>query len=161
MNRARYRELSKLIDGEEGDVDDIVYAEFDALEIQARVEEFQATHPLKCCSAIQRFPVIAFYVRFPEAEENEPKLENATTHWWAFADPDGPRPPGVQANFGPRPEAKFCPYCATPVPKMRRKAETPPDIVQASGGQYCANCDERLMGCRCLPYEAAFEPEPT
>lgn len=52
--------------------------------------------------------------------------------------------------------AKFCPYCATPMPKMRRRRGPLVVSVITDGGYYCDTCSKRLSQCGCLPPEAAF-----
>jgi hypothetical protein len=52
--------------------------------------------------------------------------------------------------------AKFCPYCATPMPKMRRRRGPLVVSVITDGGYYCDTCSKRLSQCSCLPPEAAF-----
>lgn len=59
-------------------------------------------------------------------------------------------------------EAKFCPFCATPVPKIIPSGETRP-ICKDTGGGYCETCGERLRCCTCLPSEFAWkakDPSP-
>ena len=58
----------------------------------------------------------------------------------------------------PTHDPKFCPYCGTPLPSVRR---LPPDQVPQpmhdpdEDGDYCGSCDERSMNCTChLPIEA-------
>ena len=53
---------------------------------------------------------------------------------------------------------KFCPYCGTKMPKVRRKANPPtPVYSDADGGYYCGTCDERNRSCNCWPRTALFE----
>lgn len=56
------------------------------------------------------------------------------------------------------PTPKFCPYCATPLPKMVRK-EDPPSPLCRNEDDYCGTCTERLDSCFCYPPTSAFEPE--
>lgn len=59
-----------------------------------------------------------------------------------------------------KPEPKFCPYCGTELPTLRRKAKLPKKICRITdGGYYCDTCEKRLMSCKCLPPEAAFEED--
>ena len=59
------------------------------------------------------------------------------------------------------PAPRFCPWCGTALPRMRRKADRDPDICRVNdGGYYCATCGDRLNVCDCLYPSAAFEPVP-
>lgn len=62
-----------------------------------------------------------------------------------------------------RTELKFCPFCATPVPKLVKKAVPPPHLCDDEGQDgYCRHCGERCGthgSCICSYPEAAWEVE--
>lgn len=61
-------------------------------------------------------------------------------------------------HLAEKPTPKFCPFCATPLPKpVPRHIPLEPvrDIID--GGYYCNTCHERLMCCQCWPTEARWE----
>lgn len=52
---------------------------------------------------------------------------------------------------------QFCPFCATPVPALVKKAVPPLHLCEDESEQYCGHCNERLMKCLCSFPEAAWE----
>lgn len=55
-------------------------------------------------------------------------------------------------------EAKVCPFCATPLPKIVPSGETRP-IAKSEDGYYCDTCGERNCACTCLSPDKAWKPE--
>jgi hypothetical protein len=56
-------------------------------------------------------------------------------------------------------EAKFCPHCGTPVPKVVPSNYKGKICKVTDGGYYCDTCGERLMACKCKPSEFAWKAE--
>jgi hypothetical protein len=53
--------------------------------------------------------------------------------------------------------AKFCPFCAAPVPEIEKKPKPPSRIcVCTDTGYYCDTCGHRLNVCGCRPPEEAW-----
>ena len=51
--------------------------------------------------------------------------------------------------------AKFCPFCATPLPQIVLR--DPPVIAHHStDGYYCDHCKQRNSACRCPPPDRAY-----
>ncbi len=107
-----------------------------------------------CCEAAQRYPAISFSVDYGDGDSNE-----APGGWYIAKNreletrgPDHHREP---------PAPKFCPYCGTSLPVMRRKVPAPKTVCRIiDGGYYCNTCRERLGGCLCDPLSSAFEVVP-
>jgi len=114
---------------------------------------------LTCCEASRNYPTVTFTVDFGE------KSEDGKGYWYVRSNSkleDYYRPSEAKMDpswYENRPHAKFCPYCGTPVPKMRRKDPAPKTLtVVTDGGYYCDTCSERLNCCMCDPLSSAFEP---
>lgn len=61
-----------------------------------------------------------------------------------------------------RVEAKFCPFCAKPVPEIepKPKDERPEKIQKITdGGYYCDTCGKRCNECVCAPCWQAWQPK--
>lgn len=105
----------------------------------------------KCCDAVQSVAAVRFAVC----------ITGEVGPQWTVATHDF-----LQREIGyegyPAPAAKFCPFCGTALPKMRRKAKPPKRISTCTdGGYYCDTCKERLHACCCRMPESAWEPVPS
>lgn len=115
-------------------------------------EGLRAGPKLTCCQAIQTYPTV--YLSVGESTEGPPE----TARWRAMLVPDSMDPNQRDSTWYENlPEAHFCPYCGTALPKVRRKADPPKPLRVSGGGHYCDTCEKRLGGCMCLPPAAAFE----
>lgn len=62
--------------------------------------------------------------------------------------------------FKNKPNPKFCPFCGSALPKMRRKSPLPPNVAVISyDGDYCNTCGDRCMNCKCDPPESIWEED--
>lgn len=135
------------------------WGELDRLRSIAESERADAIVRPMCCDAARRYPSIVFTVNYYDADSNTDdgkwsiaKNDYLTRHEQTKGD--------VIQYINNTPAPKFCPYCATPLPKMVRRNPMPEGVCRVTdGGYYCDTCKERLMGCKCLPLSAAFEPE--
>lgn len=132
--------------------------EYEALVLERKREKLRMCPSPQCCEAIRIYPAVAFTVDY----DRDGDSHKATGRWyvkpvelipevadWRLLDPDL------------RPVPQFCPYCGTPLPKMRRKDPVPKTVCRVTdGGYYCDTCRERLDYCLCDPLSSAFEPEP-
>ena len=108
-----------------------------------------------CCEAARSHPVVYFAVEyvFDNADTN-----TSEGRWHVALNTDL-----MQAKdwSDTPPDPKFCPYCGTSLPKMKRQDPLPEDLCRVQdGGDYCSTCKERLMSCMCAPPESAFKPIP-
>lgn len=114
-----------------------------------------------CCENAQRYPSVTFEVRLPDDDGETPEgrwvahMHSGLIHEFPIA--WSPKDRGI-SWYENRPEAKACPYCGTPLPKMVYRPDMP-DVCRTSDHNYCNTCSERLHNCKCLPPSAAFEPE--
>lgn len=133
--------------------------ELDRLRDILNSDNMEAIQRPRCCEAVVKYPPIHFYVDcYDDSNLSDGKWYTATNG--KLTDHERSKSKDVIVYIKNRPEPKFCPYCATPLPKMVRKNPAPEGICTVSdGGYYCDTCSERLNGCRCLPMSAAFEPE--
>jgi len=53
-------------------------------------------------------------------------------------------------------EAKFCPFCGKALPEVEFVEPPGPVVRCTDGGYYCDVCNERLMGCECLPPDVCW-----
>lgn len=54
-----------------------------------------------------------------------------------------------------------CPFCATPVPRLRLRADPPKSIATCfDGGYNCATCKKSLRSCECLSPSELWEVIP-
>jgi hypothetical protein len=149
------RAIDTLLKGRyEEDLPEEEHKSFAALNDAWEKTRYEAIPKLTCCPESSTYHAIYFSVD-PYMEPTKGRWQSteskylAEKRWLAGGE-----------EFPDRPEVKFCPFCASPVPKMRMKPEPPAEIMRCTdGGYYCDTCSERLMECRCLPPEAAFEPE--
>lgn len=112
-----------------------------------------------CCEAIQKWPLV--YANADEMwtrnDEGMPELVETPTIAWEFKSIDR-----FLTEFGydgdpyNMPEPTACPFCATPLPKFRERAQLPEPFCR-SDEYYCLTCDERLMGCECLAPQLRWE----
>jgi hypothetical protein len=54
--------------------------------------------------------------------------------------------------------AKYCPFCAAPVPPIVPRQTAEKICSVTDGGYYCDTCKERLIGCTCMAPEYAWRP---
>lgn len=134
--------------------------EFADLSSSRHAEVMRMVPVPTCCEAAQKYPTISFSVEYGDGEDSH-KTEG---RWYvatlqelsqsrAVEDPDYYR--------NGLPEPKFCPYCGTALPTMKRKNPMPKTVCRVTdGGYYCSTCKERLNCCLCDPLSSAFEPVP-
>ena len=96
-----------------------------------------------CCEMVKKTSAIFIYIDW---DENDGK-----PYW------------GIRTYFSPYDcesvrEAKVCPFCATPLPKIVPSGETRP-IANTENGYYCETCKERSCACTCLSPDKAWKPE--
>lgn len=115
-------------------------------------EEEQAAEmpgPL-CCPDIAQYPVVRAFVEHDDAISNP----DVVPRWIATA--------RYQGDDTDAAEVKVCPFCATPLPGFRKKANPPPQLWGPDDYR-CQNCKERNQNCVCsLPgsnWEADNAPE--
>lgn len=87
------------------------------------------------------------YIPFDKVLEWHDKTEEVKP-----AEPDCPL---TEVNV----EAKFCPYCAAPVPEIERIKVEKPVCKCTDGGYYCDACGKRLNECQCLPPMNEWRPK--
>ena len=158
VDMKRLRQLTSLVDkGEESNAE---LREFSKLHGERRYEIAKLLPRPTCCAAIQKYPVITFYVDW----DDETSSNVGEGYWYAHSDESDAsfeiirRDKDYYAEH--KPDPKFCPFCGASLPKMVRKNPMPENIrVIEDGGYYCGTCEERLDGCLCDPSESAFEPE--
>lgn len=146
----RLRELLKTDgDGHEAELDRL---------LSARQRERHAMIPRPmCCKAARLYPTILFEVDCydGDTQANEGHWTTAKISDFDRFDPEY----FTREDAFPRP--KFCPYCGTALPAMRRKAVVSPSVCRVTdGGYYCDTCKERLHICLCDPCQSAFEAVP-
>lgn len=59
-------------------------------------------------------------------------------------------------------EAKFCPFCATPVPEIEPASNEVARKLICSvidGGYYCQTCELKLQSCKCYRPEFRWKPK--
>lgn len=158
------QKLSTLEEDDKASDDDL--RRLDRLRSQRHREQRDAFPKLICCDTGRTSTSILFHIDVYESGPSDKVMEG---QWRLseYSEMSHQRLIEIQQSGDPewhkrRPaEPKFCPYCATPIPKMRRMKNPPKDItVVTDGGYYCDTCQERLRCCMCLPPEAAFEPVP-
>lgn len=127
--------------------------------ISRRLVEVMRLIPVpQCCEASRDFPTVTFSVDYADnipSDKGPGKwhVTRSTPLEEYYRDRDDP------GWWGRIPEPKFCPYCGTPLPKMRRKDPPPKTVcLITDGGYYCARCKDRLDSCLCDPISFAFEP---
>lgn len=126
---------------------------WDEVQFELHDRQLNALPRPTCCQESRDYPAAIFQLSVYDGDSRE-----AEGSWLA---------PLVKAfetqrlrrrDFNNPPEAKFCTYCGTALPEMKRKAEFPTyTCVVTDGGYYCDTCKERLHACRCLPPEHAWE----
>ena len=154
MSFERLRELLALgQSGRNSDQD----LEFDQLMGQRREDQRALVPHPTCCDAIREYPIITFSV----SQGDDGNL-TATGHWMVRIDASfwNDYNGGHYVDYiRGKPAPEYCPFCATPLPKMTLKNPPPPDLCRVTdGGYYCDNCKERLDSCICDPPSSAFEP---
>jgi len=133
--------------------------EMDRLQTSRRQARVTLAPSLKCCKEIQDYPAVFFKIDYRN-KEGKNSLE-AAGGWHIeipqVYDRDFYRTREWFANL---PSPKFCPFCGTPLPKMRRKDPVPEFIATYDyDADYCNTCGERCMCCQCDPPEAAWEED--
>lgn len=112
-----------------------------------------------CCADMKAYPLVFFTVD-PIGTTTADSLYPKPT-WrgkYAFKEYGRERPWG-RGEVSPNP--KFCPYCATPLPLVRKREVLVEPIMRCSdGGYYCDTCHERLNCCTCNDYRTAWEVVP-
>ncbi len=161
----RLRKLREKRDGE-GKFSEKDDRELSNLEVEWKAMQLASFAMPTCCVSARRYPAAVYYVRTLEVEDTS----TAEGKWHAslhkeisqtIRDLEDYRSGRTYAWFDEMPEPLCCTWCTTPLPKMRRKANPPPDVRKITdGGYYCDTCQERLSECECLPIEAAFEQVP-
>jgi hypothetical protein len=105
-----------------------------------------------CCEAAKSGTISLAYrgSRFDELQGEKPPV-------WFLR---GPTEPAPGQEWGtPLPAPKVCPYCATPLPAIRRRQEPFEGPVALWGPNYCKTCKERTDNCLCWWPVAAWEPD--
>ena len=116
-----------------------------------------------CCEAARKWPAVTFSV---DSGGDAGDSHTDPGRWWVsqHRELDLTLSSVTRHRYAPAdafPPPKFCPYCGTPLPEMRRKDPMPPTVCRVTdGGYYCDTCHERLNCCLCDPPSSAFEPVP-
>jgi hypothetical protein len=150
--RARAKELAdkkRLTDNQEDELNQLRHA----------IAAHDVPRP-PCCPAARLYPAVTFLLDHYESGDTDLVRGRwlASLHDGLMREESLFR--GTLEYLTERPEAKFCPYCGTAVPEMRRVSPSTPVCRVTDGGYYCDTCKERLSSCTCLPPEAAWEPVP-
>ncbi len=126
---------------------------------QERIDNLPLPH---CCDAIQKYPAIYLY------QDDHGMIEKGKVFWRASLNEHYTRivtlrkhttPAELMAWYRETPEAKFCPFCGTSLPKMKLKKPFPKQTcVLDKTGNYCKTCKESLRACDCHLPESAYEP---
>ena len=110
-----------------------------------------------CCKAARKYPAVTYKVNVYDGEDSH----KAKGQWTIalHSELSRSRSMGDRSYYKRRPEPKFCPYCGTPLPEMKRKSPVPKTVCRVTDGGYdCDTCKESLNTCLCDPIESAFEP---
>lgn len=102
--------------------------EFDRLMAQRRQEQKASAPRLTCCDAIQEYPVITFVVRIENRDTSK-----APGRWFVRVSEDfwNDYSGGHYIDYiKGMPEPEYCPFCASELPKMKRKNPVPPNICR-------------------------------
>ena len=101
-------------------------------------EWFNGSPAPTCCEEAQKYPTALVVL---DIYEGDTRVTSAK--WGA--------PRFEHLNFrGRPPEPKFCGWCGTKLPKLRRLDPLPKLLcVVTDGGYYCDTCSERLIACKC------------
>lgn len=163
MTSDEKKRLAELEEREVGDakMTNAEWQELDRLRSITESERADAVVRPTCCESAVKYPPIQFSVDCYDVEDsNKDNGKWTITMNEYLMRHESTKSRDVVNYFENKPAPKFCPYCATPLPKMVRKNPMPEGICRVTdGGYYCDTCKERLHACRCLPLSAAFEPE--
>lgn len=123
--------------------------EIDRLGAEVEQLILDAIPKLSCCPRALETPVVVL-----RRQRKSLKSKEAEPYWGARAEEDR-----IKLDRYSPVEVKYCPFCATPVPKLRMKDPFPADVCYYEDGGYeCLSCHE--AECICMPPEAAYEIVP-
>lgn len=106
----------------------------------------------QCCEASNVHKAVFLDFSWEEAEDVE-SLTDIKPKWFVKGFSDD-----LSSMHGSFIEAKFCPFCAKPVPEIEINKEAEKhDIFEMTDG-YCRTCGERNRACVCLPGQFRWKP---
>lgn len=128
---ALWAHLSSNSDDNEGPKHDKAHSRLQALRRKA-------TQILTCCDAIQHYPIVTGSVS-----------EDGKWRWGLNGHSELYSSMNLEL-LQTLPEPKFCPFCATDLPKMVRHNLMDAPVGNEADVDYCSYCHERIMCCICL-----------
>ena len=114
-------------------------------------------HQLSCCERGTRYVDLRFksdlLIDGAKTRAAFIRMVNKTQPDWVLI----VEPVGQFGRAGYEP-VTCCPFCCTPVPKLRKRKRPPAKfLVVVDNGYYCDTCRDRLNGCACPHPEVLWE----
>ncbi len=147
-------ELSNAPEAQTTKVENERYNKLCKLQWLREAEIREAIPKPTCCQAAHEYPSIYFRGRSNSIFDGS----EVPASWYVSIDEFWARSKALdELWWKKRPTPKFCSYCGTELPLMKKdpKVLCRPEI---DDGNHCKLCSERLSNCMCLPPQAAYRP---